>query len=75
MDSYEWNKIAGWVLAATASILGLSILTGALFQVHLPEQPAFVVEGVEEAGGLIATSSQALRRAERSSAATSPETG
>lgn len=50
MDSYEWNKIAGWVLAATASILGLSILTGAMFQVHMPEQPAFIVEGVEEAG-------------------------
>lgn len=51
MDSYEWNKIAGWVLAATASVLGLSILTGAMFQVHPPEKPAFIVEGVEEAGG------------------------
>jgi cytochrome c len=50
VDSYEWNKIAGWVLAATASVLGLSILTGAMFQVHPPEKPAFIVEGVEEAG-------------------------
>ncbi len=54
MDSYEWNKIAGWVLAAMISVLGLSVLTGYMFPVHLPEKPAFIVEGVEEtaaAGG------------------------
>ena len=54
MDSYEWNKIAGWVLAAAISVLGLSIVTGYLFPTHGPEKPAFVVEGVEaegEAGG------------------------
>lgn len=58
MDSYEWNKIAGWVLAATASILGLSILTGSMFQVHPPEKPAFIVEGVEEAGGAAASAGE-----------------
>ncbi len=47
MDSYEWNKIAGWVLAAAISVLGLSILTGYMFPVHLPKTPAYVVEGVE----------------------------
>jgi cytochrome c len=54
VDSYEWNKIAGWVLAAAISVLGLSILTGYMFPVHLPEKPAYVVEGVEaeaSAGG------------------------
>jgi cytochrome c len=52
VDSYEWNKIAGWVLAAAISVLGLSILTGYMFPVHLPEQPAYVVQGVEvEAAG------------------------
>ena len=50
MDSYEFNKIAGWVLTALVTLLGLSILTGAMFPVHLPEKPAFIVEGVEEEG-------------------------
>lgn len=54
MDSYEWNKIAGWVLAAAISVLGLSILTGYMFPVHYPDEPAYVVQGVEaeaSAGG------------------------
>ncbi len=48
MDSYEWNKIAGWVLAALTSVLGLSILTGYMFAPHPLEKPAYIVEGVEE---------------------------
>ncbi|MFN7400410.1 MAG: c-type cytochrome, partial [Sandaracinobacter sp.] len=51
MDSYEWNKIAGWVLAAAISVLGLSILTGYMFPVHLPKTPAYVVQGVEAEAG------------------------
>ena len=57
MDSYEWNKIAGWVLAAAISVLGLSILTGYMFPVHYPETAAYVVQGVEadaSAGGAAA---------------------
>lgn len=50
VDSYEVNKILGWVLAAAISVLGLSILTGYLFPVHLPETPAYVVQGVEADG-------------------------
>jgi len=48
VDSYEWNKIAGWTLAGLLSILGLSVITGALFPSHAPEQPGYIVEGVEE---------------------------
>jgi cytochrome c len=56
VDSYEWNKIAGWVLTAAISVLGLSILTGYMFPTHAPEKPAYVVEGVEaEAGAAGAT--------------------
>ncbi|QMW24038.1 c-type cytochrome [Sandaracinobacteroides saxicola] len=47
MDSYEWNKIAGWVLAAAVAILGLSILTGYVFNPKPLAKPAYVVEGVE----------------------------
>lgn len=50
MDSYEVNKILGWVLAAAIAVLGLSIVTGYLFPVHLPETPAYVVQGVEAEG-------------------------
>ena len=54
MDSFEWNKIAGWVLTAAIAVLGLSIVTGMIYAPHAPEKPGYVVEGVEleaEAGG------------------------
>lgn len=48
MDSFEWNKIAGSVLAAALVIMIISIGTDALFAVHPLEAKAYVVEGVEE---------------------------
>lgn len=57
MDSYEINRILGWVLAALVAVLGLSIFTGYLFPVHEPEQRAYVVAGIQEeapAGGAAA---------------------
>lgn len=47
MDSFEWNKIAGWVLTAAIAVLGLSIVTGMIFTPHALEKPGYVVEGVE----------------------------
>lgn len=47
MDSFEWNKIAGWVLTAAIAVLGLSIVTGMLYSPHNPEQKGYIVEGVE----------------------------
>lgn len=47
MDSFEWNKIAGWVLAAAIAVLGLTIATGMIYQPHAPSKPGYVVEGVE----------------------------
>lgn len=54
MDSYEFNKMAGWVLAAAIAVLGLSILTGFMFPIHNPETTAYEVQGVEEEGGAAA---------------------
>jgi cytochrome c len=57
VDSFEWNKIAGWVLTAAIAVLGLSIVTGMIYSPHTPEKAAYVVEGVEleaEAGGAAA---------------------
>ncbi len=47
MDSYEWNKIIGWVLAAAIAVLGLSILTGLVYSPSHSEATGYVVEGVE----------------------------
>ncbi len=50
MNNNQMNTIAGWVLAAMVCVLGLSILTGAMFTPAKLESPAFVVQGVEQEG-------------------------
>lgn len=50
MDSFEFNKIMGWVLAAAIAVLGLSILTGYAFPNERPEQMGYVIDVPEEAG-------------------------
>jgi len=47
VDSYEWNKIIGWVLAAAIAVLGLSILTGFVYSPGHSETKGYIVEGVE----------------------------
>lgn len=47
MDSFEWNKIAGWVLAALIAVLGLVIVSGYIYDTSPPAKPGYVVEGVE----------------------------
>ena len=47
MDSFEWNKIAGWMLAALSTVLALIIVTGMVFEPVLPAKTAYIVEGVE----------------------------
>jgi len=48
VDSFEWNKIAGWVLGAALSVLGLVIITGMIYKPVNPAKPGYIVEGVEE---------------------------
>ncbi len=47
MDSFEFNKIAGWVLAAFVALLAVSIGTTMAFKPHKPEKQSYIVEGVE----------------------------
>ena len=47
LDSFEFNKIAGWILAAFVVLLGVSTVTTMAFKPHKPEKQAYVVEGVE----------------------------
>jgi cytochrome c len=46
MDSWEWNKIAGAVLATLMFVLVLKIAIGAIFEVPEPAKPGYVVAGV-----------------------------
>ncbi|MFQ3665739.1 MAG: cytochrome c family protein [Sphingomonadaceae bacterium] len=48
MDSYEFNRIAGAVLAALITVLGLAVVTGYIYKADKPEQKGFFVEGVVE---------------------------
>ena len=47
MDSFEWNKIAGWVLAAAIAVLGLNIVSTMMFKPVLPAKPGYIVANVE----------------------------
>ena len=48
MDNYEWNRLAGWVLAAAVAILGLSIITGMVYAPKVATTKGYKVEGVVE---------------------------
>jgi cytochrome c len=43
VDSFEWNKIAGWVLAAFLVIMGITTATGTIFAPHKPAKPGYDV--------------------------------
>ena len=47
MDSFEWNKIAGWVLTAAIAVLGLILFTGEIYKPEKLTKQAYTVEGVE----------------------------
>jgi cytochrome c len=48
VDSFEWNKIAGWFLAAAVAVLGISIFSGILYKPAHVAKEGYHVEGVEE---------------------------
>jgi len=50
LDSFEWNKIAGAVLASVLVVIGISNLGGILFHEEPLAENAYVVEGVVEEG-------------------------
>lgn len=76
MDGYEWNKIAGWLLACGLFIMGIMTVSEALFHVPRLEAQAYPIEGVEEAAsaGPGAAAEQGPPLAELLAAAT-PEKG
>jgi cytochrome c len=44
MDSFEFNKIAGALLATCLALLALNITAEAIFAPHHPEKPGFEIE-------------------------------
>ncbi len=48
MDSFEWNKIAGAVLATVMFVLVIKFASDAIFEAPVPAKPGYVVEGVTE---------------------------
>ena len=48
MDSFEFNKYAGWGLAAVLSVLTISTVSGSVFRPVKPEKPSYIIEGVVE---------------------------
>lgn len=51
MDSFEFNKIAGAILASLLVLLGVGMfLAPTLYHAAAPEQQAYIVEGVEIEG-------------------------
>lgn len=49
MNSFEWNKIVGALLATVLFIVVVGLVADDLFQIELPEVKGYKVEGVEEA--------------------------
>ncbi|MHB9879805.1 c-type cytochrome [Pacificimonas sp. ICDLI1SI03] len=47
VDSFEWNKIFGWLLAAAIAVLGLGIATGFAFPQDRPETMGYLPCGEE----------------------------
>lgn len=59
MDMFEFNKIAGAVLGTVLILMVVNTLAHAVFESHEPAQTAYVVEGIEDAGGAMAGAGEA----------------
>lgn len=49
MNSWDWNKIAGAVLATALFVMVIGIVTDAVYDNPMPAKPGYIVEGVQEA--------------------------
>src|SRR5258708_39755018 len=60
MNSWDWNKIIGAVLASALFVMVIRTVTEIVYDVPMPAKPGYVVEGVQEAstGGTAAAPAQ-----------------
>lgn len=75
MDSFEWNKFAGWLLAASIAVLALSIVSGIVFAPQALKSQSYVIEGVVAEGGALASVKTVDKPIEFYMASASPEKG
>lgn len=48
MNSWDWNKIIGAVLATGLFVMVIRTVTEVIYEVPMPAKPGYVVEGVQE---------------------------
>ena len=75
MQNISWNTVAGWLLAAAISILGLSIVTGIIYAPHNPAKPGYIVPGVEAETAEAGPAKEAEKPIEFYLAAADPQKG
>ena len=63
MDSFEWNKIFGGVLAGAVSLVAINIVSDMMYTRHMPEKPGYEVAGVEDAPAAGAPAAEAEKPA------------
>lgn len=51
MDSFEFNKLIGGLLATVFVVFSISLASDAIFASPAPEKPGFIIEAVEEPEG------------------------
>jgi cytochrome c len=51
MDSFEFNKIIGGLLATVFVMFSVTIVADSLFAAHSPEKPGYIIEAAEPAEG------------------------
>lgn len=49
MDSFEFNKIIGGILATVFVLFSVSIVSDSLFAAHAPEKPGYIIEEADAA--------------------------
>ncbi|NKB52797.1 MAG: c-type cytochrome [Rhizobiaceae bacterium] len=57
MDSFEWNKVFGALLAAAFVVMGLNFLSDGIYHSGNPEKPGFEIAGGEAIASTNAASS------------------
>ncbi len=60
IDSFEFNKIAGAVLATLLFLMGIGIVSNAIYSPHAPEKSAYALPEAAEDGGKAAPVKKAV---------------
>lgn len=75
MDSFEFNKYAGWGLAAALTLLVVNVGTDSLFRPVKPEKQSYIIEGVVQEVAADAAPAEAEKPIAFYLASASPEKG